>query len=150
MILGWLDISWGCTKTCGCEKFFNIIHPLHNSLVFLPIKILTNQSGIFTIISREKGDMYFSRFFFLARGLFLWQIVIMQVWTKYTTALCDNFSGFSCWGDLILSKFQNQFCAYSSQPGQKCKSGLLLNTKMTAPLRIRDCVLVIGTDKGCI
>ena len=25
MILGWLDISWRFTKTCGCKKFSNII-----------------------------------------------------------------------------------------------------------------------------
>ena len=36
----------------------------------------------------------------------LWKVI-----TSYTTALCDNFPGFSCWGDFILNKFQNHFGA---------------------------------------
>ena len=67
-----------------------------------------------------------------------------------TTALRDNFPGFDFWGDLILSEFQNQFYACSSQPGQRCKSGLLFNTKMPAPLRIGECIQVRGTYKGYI
>ena len=58
--------------------------------------------------------------------------------------------GFDCWGDLILSKFQNQFFACSAQPGRKRESGFLFNTNMYAHLRIGDCVLVRDKDKGYI
>ena len=68
----------------------------------------------------------------------------------YTDASRDNFTVFSCWGDLILSKFQNQFCTCSAQPGQKCESVSILNTKIPAPLRVGDFVIVRGTDKGYI
>ena len=60
----------------------------------------------------------------------------------FTTTLLDNLLWFACWGDLILSEFQNQFCACSAQPGQKCEPGLMFNTKMPALLQVRDCVLV--------
>ena len=36
--LGFLDISWRCTETSGCENFFNPLYPLQNSPLFLPIK----------------------------------------------------------------------------------------------------------------
>ena len=65
----------------------------------------------------------------------------------YTTALHDNFPEFACWRVLILSKFQNQFCACSAQLGQKFGLGSLFNTKMPAPLRIGAFVIVRGTDK---
>ena len=67
-----------------------------------------------------------------------------------TTVLCNSFPMIACWGDLILSEFQNQFCTCSSHPGQKLESRLLLNTKITAPLKVGDCVLVKGTYKGYI
>ena len=38
-------------------------------------------------------------------------------------AFRDNFPGFACWGDFILRKSQNQFCAYSEHPGQNMKQG---------------------------
>ena len=64
----------------------------------------------------------------------------------YTTGLRNNLPEFACWGDLILRKFQNQFCACSAQPGQKCESGLMFNTKMPAVLRVRDYILARVTD----
>ena len=30
----------------------------------------------------------------------------------YNTVLRDNFPGLACWGYLILSEFQNQFCCF--------------------------------------
>ena len=51
---------------------------------------------------------------------------------------------------MILSEFQNKFCAYSEQPEQKREPGLMFNTKIPEPLRVGDCVLVMGTDKGYI
>ena len=68
----------------------------------------------------------------------------------HTTALRDNFTGFACWGNLILRSFQNQFYACSEHPGQKWESVFLFNPNINAPLRVRDCVLVRGTYKGCI
>ena len=65
---------------------------------------------------------------------FFLQLYVIIVGLGYTTALHDNFSGFASWGDLILSKFQNQFYACSAQPGQKCESGLLFGTNMPASL----------------
>ena len=59
-----------------------------------------------------------------------------------TTAVRDDFPGFACWGDLILSKFQNQFCACSAQPGQKFELVSLFNTKIPAVLQVGDCILV--------
>ena len=56
-----------------------------------------------------------------------------------------NFPGFACWGDLILSEYQNQFCACSAQPRQKCELGSLFNTQTPAALRVRDCALVGDT-----
>ena len=64
----------------------------------------------------------------------------------YTTALGNNFPGFVCWGVLILSKFQNQFCACAEQPGQKCESRSLFNTNMPAVLWVGDYILVRVTD----
>ena len=60
--------------------------------------------------------------------------------------LRNNFPGFACWGDSISSEFQNQFCACSAQPVQKCESGSLFNTKIPAALRVRDYILVRGKD----
>ena len=60
MKLGWLDISWGCNGTRRLKKFFNILYPLHNSSVFLPITHSTKQLGILMIISGGRGAMYFS------------------------------------------------------------------------------------------
>ena len=54
----------------------------------------------------------------------------------YTTVLCDNFPRFACWGDLILSEFQNQFCACLAQPGKKCESGSIFNIKMPVSLQV--------------
>ena len=67
-----------------------------------------------------------------------------------TTVLCNSFPMIACWGDLILSEFQNQFCTCSSQPGQKLESGLLFNSKMPTPFRVRDYVLLRGTCRGYI
>ena len=78
MRLKWRYISWECTETRGCRKFFKPLYCLHNSPVFLPITNLTNQLGIFMIISHGKGAMYFSRFCFLVLEFFAWQIVIIQ------------------------------------------------------------------------
>ena len=64
MILGWLDILWGCTDTCGCENFFNLLYPLQNSSVFLPITNLTKQFGVSMVVSRGKGATYCSGLFF--------------------------------------------------------------------------------------
>ena len=60
----------------------------------------------------------------------------------YTTTFHDNFPGFDFWGDLILSKFQNQFCACSEEPGKKSESGILFNTNMPAALRVIDCIIL--------
>ena len=68
----------------------------------------------------------------------------------YTNAFRNNFPGFACWGDLILSEFQNQFCACSAQPGKKCESGSLFDTKMPALLRAGYFVIAGGTDKSYI
>ena len=56
---------------------------------------------------------------------FLAVILVIQVVSQRSIlgALRDSFSGFACWGDLVLSGFQNQFCACSSQPGQRYESG---------------------------
>ena len=69
-------------------------------------------------------------------------------WLSYVVmltnnALRDNFTGFACWGDLILREFQNQFCACSAQPGQKCEPGSLFNTEMPASLRVKYCVILM-------
>ena len=70
--------------------------------------------------------------------LFTWENVIIH----NTTALRDNFPRFACWGDLVFSKFQNPFRAWSAQPGQKCESWSMFNTKMSAVLWFRDCIIV--------
>ena len=54
----------------------------------------------------------------------------------HTTALHDNFPGFSCWGDLIFSKFQNQFCACWAQLGKEYELGLLFNIKISVLLQV--------------
>ena len=69
-------------------------------------------------------------------------------WLSYVVmltnnALRDNFTGFACWGDLILREFQNQFCACSSQQEQKFKSRSMFDTKMPAALWVEDCILVV-------
>ena len=66
----------------------------------------------------------------------------------YNTTFCDNFFGFACWRHLILSKFQNQSCTFSSQPGQKCESATLFNTNMHLFLWLGDCIIVTSTDKS--
>ena len=78
MRLEWLDISWGCTETCGCRNLFNPLYRILNSSVFLLITNTPKQLGTFKIISHGKGDMYFSRFFFLVLEFFDWQIVILK------------------------------------------------------------------------
>ena len=42
-----------------------------------------------------------------------------------TTVFRNNFPGFSCWVDLILIKFQNQFRDFSAQPG-KIRTGVFV------------------------
>ena len=74
----------------------------------------------------------------------------LYIMSYSTTTFHNNFAGFACWGYLIPSELQNQLFACSAQPGQKCESGLMFNTKMPAPLHIRDCVLLRGADKGYI
>ena len=59
----------------------------------------------------------------------------------HTTVLGDNFPGFACWGNLILSEFQNNFYACSAQPGKKRESGSLFNTKMPESLLVRYCII---------
>ena len=54
-----------------------------------------------------------------------------SIMPTYTTAFRNNFTRFACWGDLIFSKFQNQFCTCSAQPGKnanrdRCLKPLLL------------------------
>ena len=58
----------------------------------------------------------------------------------------NNFPGFAFWGDLILRNFQNQFFAYSAQPGQKCKSGSLFNAKIPAVLWLGEYILGRSKD----
>ena len=43
MKLVWMDISWGHTENCGCEKFFSLLHHLQSSLVLLVITSSTKQ-----------------------------------------------------------------------------------------------------------
>ena len=85
MIQEWLDISWGCTNTCGCRKFFKPLHHLLNSWVFLLIINSPNQLGTLMTISHGKGAIYFSILFLLVLEFFAWQIVILQKWTKVIT-----------------------------------------------------------------
>ena len=80
MRLECLDISWGCTETFGCGKFFKPLYRLLNSSVFLLIKNSPKQLGTFMTISRGKGAMYFSILFLLVLEFFDWQIVILQEW----------------------------------------------------------------------
>ena len=49
-----------------------------------------------------------------------------------------------------MSEFKNYFCACSAHTGQKCELVSLFNTKIPAPLQIKDCFLVRGTDKDYI
>ena len=56
--------------------------------------------------------------------------------------LCDNFSGFACWVDLILSEFKNPFCACLAQPGEKYESRLMFNIKMPVLFQVGYCVLL--------
>ena len=60
-------------------------------------------------------------------------------------SICNNLPGFYCWGDLILRKFKNQFCARSAHPGQKYESGLLFNTNIPGEFRAGEWVLVKKT-----
>ena len=64
--------------------------------------------------------------------------------------LHDNFPGFACWADLILSEFQNHSCAYSAHQGQKCESIFLFNSNMPVSLWDRECVIARGTNKFCV
>ena len=80
MIPWWLYISWKCTETCRCEKFYNLLYCLQNLTVFLQIKNSPNQLGTFVIISHGKGTMYLSMIFFFVWEFFTWKIVIMQEW----------------------------------------------------------------------
>ena len=57
--LEWLDISWGCTDTCGCGKFFKPLYLLLNSSVLLIISNSPNKLGTFMTMSHGKGAMYF-------------------------------------------------------------------------------------------
>ena len=66
---------------------------------------------------------------------------------SYTTAFHGKFPRFACWGDLILSQFQNQFCACSAQPRQTCELVLLFNAKIPVSFHIKYCVLERGKDK---
>ena len=70
MIMEWLDISWECTETCGCGKFFKPIYHLLYSSVFLLIPNSPKQYSTLMIISHGKGAMYFSRLFYLVLELF--------------------------------------------------------------------------------
>ena len=85
-------------------------------------------------------------------GLWINVLVVksITITLETTTVFYDYFPVFDCWGDLILSEFQNQFCACSVQPGQKCELGFLFNAKIPAPLRVKYCVIVRGVDKGYI
>ena len=71
MILLWLNISWGCTDTCRRKNFSNQPYRLQNSSVSLSITNFKNQLGIFMIISRGKGAMYFLILYFLPTA---WQL----------------------------------------------------------------------------
>ena len=53
--------------------------------------------------------------------------------------------GLISWGKLILSGFQNQFCACSAQPGPKIESGFLFNTNMPEPLWVGECFILMVT-----
>ena len=46
-------------------------------------------------------------------------LIGMVHYYRDTTALRNNFPGFACWGDLILSQFKNQFFPCLVKPGQK-------------------------------
>ena len=70
----------------------------------------------------------------LSGCLTLYIILYVPMRSTHTTASHDNFSWFSCWGDLILSRFQNQFCTCSAHLGKKRESGSLFNAKMPAAL----------------
>ena len=76
--------------------------------------------------------------------------IIYTLFQMHNTEFQNNFPRFACLVYLILSQFQNQFFTFSEQLGQKFEAGLLFNTKMPAPFRVRDFVLVRGTDKGSI
>ena len=80
-----LDISWGCTETFGCVKFFKKLYFLLNLSVLILITNSPKQLGTFVTISRGKGAIYFSMFSFLVLYFFACQIVILQEWTKFIT-----------------------------------------------------------------
>ena len=61
-------------------------------------------------------------------------------------AFRDNFSGCACSGNSILRNKSKQFCVCLEQPGRKCESVFLFNTKMPADLRVGHFMLVRGTD----
>ena len=58
----------GMHRELWVKKFFNQPYRLQNSSVYLPINVLTDQLGIFMIISCGKGDMYFSRLCSLSKS----------------------------------------------------------------------------------
>ena len=64
--------------------------------------------------------------------------------------LCNNFLGFACWKDLILSEFQNQFYACSAQPGNNYESGSLFDIKMTVSLQGQYIVLLNNIEINSI
>ena len=106
-----MDISWECTRTCGCENFFKPLYHLLNSSVFVLITNSTKQLGTFMTISHGKGSMYFSWFCFLVLEFFAWQIVIWQEW--------ENFINIWEWPSsalrkqylvLIISDYSHKYC----------------------------------------
>ena len=68
--------------------------------------------------------------------------VLLMFKSYHTTALRDNFPRFSCWEDLILREFQDQFCACSARPGQECESLSLLNIEMPTAFSVGHWILV--------
>ena len=85
MILYLLDILWECTNTCRCGQFFKPLYRLQSSSVFLTIRNLTNQLGIFMTISSGKDALYLSILCFPVLEFFAWQIVILQECTNFVT-----------------------------------------------------------------
>ena len=71
---------------------------------------------------------------------------LIRKYIYYTSGSMQYFSRFSCWGDFILRKIQNQFCACPVHP-EKYESGSLFNINITASLRDVDCVLLRSTTK---
>ena len=85
MILGWLDISWGCTDTYVYGNLLKPLYRLLSSSVFLIITNSPKQLVTFMTISHGEYSIYFSRFFFFVLEFFALQIVILQEWTKFIT-----------------------------------------------------------------